>query len=450
MKQTTLDMTRGPLGRQIFRFSVPLMVSNVVQVLFNMSDIAVVGRFAGSTALGAVGSTATLVTLFTGFLMGVGNGVNALTARFFGARDEENLQKTVHTALLLCLLLGALLGAAGSALCRPLLTALHTKKVLLPGATLYLRIYFIGMPAVALYNFGSAVLNAAGDTKRPLYILLGAGILNVLLNLFFVIVCKLSVAGVALASILSQYLSAALIILMLFRTRDGYGLRLARLRLDGSKAGALLKLGLPCGIQYSIFGLANLFIQIGVNSFDATVVAGNSAAANADSLVYDVMAAFYTACSSFIGQNYGAGNRARIRKAYRCSLLYSFGAGAVLGGLLVLFGRQFLATLTPEADVIDAGMTRLMVMSCSYAFSAFMDATIASARGLGRSIFPTALVIAGCCVLRIVWVYTVFAWFGTMMSLYLVYIVSWVVTAIAELTYFAVIWRRVSAQLKAA
>ena len=291
MKQAALDMTRGPLGRQIFRFSVPLMVSNVVQVLFNMSDIAVVGRFAGSTALGAVGSTATLVTLFTGFLMGVGNGVNALTARFFGARDEENLQKTVHTALLLCLLLGALLGAAGSALCRPLLTALHTKKVLLPGATLYLRIYFIGMPAVALYNFGSAVLNAAGDTKRPLYILLGAGILNVLLNLFFVIVCKLSVAGVALASILSQYLSAALIILMLFRTRDGYGLRLARLRLDGSKAGALLKLGLPCGIQYSIFGLANLFIQIGVNSFDATVVAGNSAAANADSLVYDVMAA---------------------------------------------------------------------------------------------------------------------------------------------------------------
>lgn len=450
MKQTTLDMTRGPLGRQIFRFSVPLMVSNVVQVLFNMSDIAVVGRFAGSTALGAVGSTATLVTLFTGFLMGVGNGVNALTARFFGARDEENLQKTVHTALLLCLLLGALLGAAGCALCRPLLTALHTKKVLLPGATLYLRIYFIGMPAVALYNFGSAVLNAAGDTKRPLYILLGAGILNVLLNLFFVIVCKLSVAGVALASILSQYLSAALIILMLFRTRDGYGLRLARLRLDGSKAGALLKLGLPCGIQYSIFGLANLFIQIGVNSFDATVVAGNSAAANADSLVYDVMAAFYTACSSFIGQNYGAGNRARIRKAYRCSLLYSFGAGAVLGGLLVLFGRQFLSIFTPEADVIDAGMTRLMVMSCSYAFSAFMDATIAAARGLGRSIFPTALVIAGCCVLRIVWVYTVFAWFGTMMSLYLVYIVSWVVTAIAELTYFAVIWRRVSAQLKAA
>ncbi|MEI3130214.1 MAG: MATE family efflux transporter [Oscillospiraceae bacterium] len=192
----------------------------------------------------------------------------------------------------------------------------------------------------------------------------------------------------ALASILSQYLSAALIILMLFRTPDGYGLRLARLRLDGSKAGALLKLGLPCGIQYSIFGLANLFIQIGVNSFDATVVAGNSAAANADSLFYDVMAAFYTACSSFIGQNYGAGNRARIRKAYRCSLLYSFGAGAVLARLLVLFGRQFLATFTPEADAIDVRTTRLMVMSCSYAFSAFMDATIAAALGSGPQHLP--------------------------------------------------------------
>ena len=444
------NMTQGPLGRQILRFSVPLMLSNVLQVLFNMSDIAVVGRYAGSIALGAVGSTTTLVTLFTGFLMGIGNGVNVLTARFFGAQSEKHLRQTVHTSVLLCILMGILLLVIGSLFSRSMLELLHTKSELIDGAVLYLKIYFLGMPAVAIYNFGSGVLSAVGDTRRPLYILFGAGVLNVALNLFFVIVCQMDVAGVALASIISQYLSASCILVLLFTSRTGYGLQPKALRLTPDKARLLLKLGVPCGIQYSIFALASLFIQVGVNSFDAVMVAGNSAAANSDALVYDVMAAFCTACSSFIGQNYGAQNPDRIRRSYLVSLGYCFGVGALLGIALVVFGREFLSLFTTDAEVVAAGMTRLKVMAYSYAFSAFMDCTIAASRGLGRSVVPTIVVLVGCCVLRVCWVYTVFAHFSTILSLYLVYICSWVITAIAEILYFIHAYRQTKAQCLAA
>ena len=449
MKIRSQNMTEGPLGRQILRFSIPLMISNVLQVLFHMSDIAVVGRFAGPVALGAVGSTATLVTLFTGFFMGFGNGVNVLTARCFGAKRQEDLRQTVHTSALICLLFGVILLAAGLLFGRDLLELLNTKAELIEGAALYLRVYFWGMPAVALYNFGSGVLSAVGDTKRPLYILLGAGVLNVVLNLLFVIGFRMDVAGVALASVVSQYLSATLIILALFRGREAYNLRWRAMTVNGRKAAMLLRLGLPCGLQYAIFAIANLFIQVGVNTFDATTVSGNSAAANADGLVYDMMAAFCTACSSFIGQNYGAGKRERIRKSYFISVAYSFGVGALLGLGLVLFGRQFLGLFTTEPAVIDAGMKRLTVMGCSYAVSAFMDVTIAASRGLGKSVVPTIFVIVGCCVLRIVWVYTVFAWWPTMTVLYAVYILSWVLTSVAEILYFTKCYRAVCAGLTA-
>ncbi len=275
-----------------------------------------------------------------------------------------------------------------------------------------------------------------------MYYLTTAGIINIILNLFFVIVCHLDVAGVALASIISQYVSAILILSALFRSKEAYGLRLSKLRPNAKKASAILTVGFPSAVQYGIFQLANLFIQFGVNTFDATMVAGNSAAANADGLVYDVMAAFYTACSSFIGQNYGARNKDRVRKTYFITLAYSFGAGAVIGLTLELFGRQFLGLFTPEAAVIDAGMKRLVIMGFSYAFSAFMDNAIAASRGLGKSVVPTIIVIMGSCVFRIVWVYTIFAWFGTIPSLYLLYIFSWSITAIVEMIYFKSEYRR--------
>lgn len=436
------SMTEGSLPKKIMLFSVPLIFSNVLQVLFNMADVAVVGRFAGPNSLGAVGSTSILVTLFTGFLIGMGNGVNVLTARFYGAKRRKDVKETVHTSFVVCIAIGILILILGVLFSRKLLELLNTKDELIGGAALYLKIYFLGIPAMAVYNFGSGVLSAVGDTKRPLYYLLTAGIINVILNLFFVIVCRLDVAGVAISTIISQYISAVLIIRALFKSEENYGLRLSDMKVSKVKMSALLSLGLPAGLQYAIFAIANLFIQASVNSFDATVVSGNAAAANSDGLVYDVMSAFYIACSSFISQNYGAGKKRRILKSYFICLAYSFGAGAILGGLLLLFGRQFLSFFTADKAVQDSGMMRLQIMGFSYAVSAFMDSAIAAARGLGKSLMPTIIVIMGSCVFRIVWIYTIFAHYHTITSLYLLYIFSWAVTAVAAIAYFAWCYRR--------
>ena len=430
------NLTEGPLGRQILIFSLPLVLSNLLQALFNMSDIAVVGRFAGSQALGSVGSTTIFVTLMTGFLIGLGGGINVLVARFYGAQHPKDVSKAVHSALLVSLAAGVLLLVVGVVFSPALMRLLGTKPDLIDGAILYLRIYFLGMPAMAVYNFGNGVFSAVGNTRKPLVYLSIAGVLNILLNLFFVIVCRMSVAGVALASILTQYLSAGLIVRALLRSEGCYGLRREQLRLDPAMTRSILGLGVPAGCQNAIFALANLFIQASINTFDTVVVSGNSAAANADPLVYDVMAAFYTACSSFMSQNYGAGKRSRVRRSYFISLGYSFGIGLALGLALVAFGPAFLSLFTTEPEVAAAGMQRLVVMGLSYPISAFMDCTIAASRGLGRTIAPTVIVILGSCVFRVIWVYTVFAFFGTLLSLYLLFVCSWTITAIAEIAYF--------------
>ncbi len=447
MKQDAKDLTQGKLGKQILIFSLPLMLSNVLQVLFNMADIAVIGQFAGSLSLGSVGSTSILVAMFTGFLIGVSGGINVLAALHLGAKNRKEVTETVHTAALLSLMIGVILTLIGVCFARNVLELLNTKPELIDGAVLYIRIYFLGMPALAIYNFGNAVFSAVGDTKRPLRYLALAGVVNIVLNLFFVIVCHMDVAGVALASIISQYLSAVMILAALFRTREVYGLRLKQLRLTRGKVKDILGIGLPSGLQNAIFQIANLFIQVGVNSFSTTMVSGNSAAANADALVYDVMAAFYTACSSFMGQNYGAKKKGRILKSYFVSLVYSFGIGLVMGVTLVCFGETFLALFTREPAVIEAGMKRLTIMGLSYAVSAFMDCTIAASRALGKSLVPTIIVFMGSCVFRVIWVYTIFAYFNTIPSLYLLYVFSWSITAIAEIIYFVKVYRERMAEL---
>jgi putative MATE family efflux protein len=440
MKQTTKevrhDLTQGPLGKQILLFSVPLMMSNLLQVLFNMADIAVVGRYAGAVALGAVGSTTTLVTLFTGLLIGLSGGINVVVAHYLGAKKEDDVRETVHTAALISLFIGIGILLFGVLFTRWILTTMNTKTELIEGAVLYLRIYFLGMPALAIYNYGNAVFSASGDTRKPLLYLSAAGIINVILNLFFVIGCKLDVAGVAAASIISQYTSAILIVRALFHCEECFALRLSDLRLHRDKAQRILGLGVPSGLQNGIFQLANLFIQAGVNTFSATMVAGNAAAANADGLVYDAMAAFYTACSSFMGQNRGAGKKDRMLKSYFISLAYAFGTGAVLGILLVISGPAFLGIFTKEPAVIECGMKRLTIMGFSYCISAFMDGAIAASRGIGKSVGPTVIVIMGSCVFRIIWIYTIFAHFRTIESLYLLYVFSWSITAFAEILYF--------------
>ena len=325
MASKSHDLTHGPLVQQIILFSLPLMATNVLQVLFNMSDVAVVGQFAGPEALGSVGSTSILVSLFTGFLIGMGSGVNVVVARYIGARHDQDVHEAVHTSLILSLIVGVIIMALGFLFTPAMLSMLGTKPVLMAGAVSYLRIYCLGMPAMAVFNFGNAVLSAAGDTKKPLYFLSMAGVINILLNLFFVIVCHLAAAGVALASIISQYISAALVILSLRRSGSVVRLERSMLRIEPHKAKQVLSLSIPAGLQNAIFAIANLFIQAGVNSFDELMVEGNAAAANADALVYDVMAAIYTACSSFMSQNYGAGKRKRIIHSYFISMVFSFG-----------------------------------------------------------------------------------------------------------------------------
>lgn len=432
----THDMTEGPLAKQIMVFSIPLIFTNLLQVFFSIADVAIVGRFSGTVALGAVGSTAILITMFTGFLMGIGGGINVLTARYIGEKDKQSLSETIHTASIVALFFGILFLVIAHGLGRVILSIMNTKPDYLNDAVTYLRMYSLGMPALALYNFGSAVLSAAGDTKRPMLYLTFAGILNVLMNLIFVLLFHMSAAGVGLASALSQYAAAGLVLAALIKEKSGIRLSFRKIRLNKEKAKALLALGIPSGAQNSIFALANIIIQSAVNSFDAVTVAGISASMNADSIVYDVMAAFYTAASSFMSQNYGAKKPRRILQSYKLCVAYSTVAAILFSAVLLLIGKSFLMIFTADPNVAQAGMQRMTIMCISYAFSGLMDCTIAASRGLGKSFGPMIIVMLGSCVFRVIWVYTIFAIFHTVLSLYLLYIFSWTLTGLAELWYF--------------
>ncbi len=443
-----IQMTEGSLWKNMLLFSIPLMLSQLLQVLFNMADVAVVGKFSSAEALGAVGSTAILVTLFTGFIIGMGSAVNVRVAQHLGAGDKERTAASIRTSFVICLVTGVIITALCLLSARFMLELLGTKDDLIDGAVLYFRIYALGMPALGIFNFGNGVLSANGDTKRPLVYLMIAGVLNVLFNLFFVIICGMAEDGVALASIITQYVSAVLILIHMAHQNDDCTFRLRDLKAgsDGLERKRILGLGIPAGLQNAIFAVANLFIQGAVNSFDSVMVEGNSAAANSDAIIYNVMAAFYTACSTFMGQNMGAGKRDRALKSYFIGTAYSFAAGAVLGGALFLFGREFLSLFANEEAVIEAGLQRTQIMCFSYAVSALMDCAIAACRGIGKSLAPTVIVVMGSCVFRVAWIYTVFAHFRTIPSLYLLYIFSWTITSVAEIIYFAVSYKKFTAR----
>ena len=439
----SVNMTEGSLWKNMLLFSLPLMLTQVLEVLFNLSDVTIAGKFADYRALGAVGSTTLLVSLFTGLLIGMGSGVNVAVARGLGMGDRQRVEKTVHTSFVLCAAIGVVLCLICVLLARPMLALLHTKDELMDGAVLYLKIYALSMPAMAVYNCGNGIMSAVGDTRRPLLYLSVAGVLNVVLNLFFVIRCHMAAEGVAIASVIAQCLSALLIVLHLLRRKDACRLELRRLRVHPREARRVLAIGIPTGLQNAIFAVANLFVQVGLNSFDAVTVSGSSAAANADTLLFNMMAAFYTGCASFVSRNWGAGKTERIVKSYLVSMCYAAGVGAVCGLLLLFFGRSFLGLFANETEVIDAGMQRLRIMSFSYVVSPLMDASIAASRGIGKSVGPTVIVILGSCVFRVIWVYTVFAWLGTITSLYLLYIFSWAITGAAEIVYFRRSYKKV-------
>ena len=445
-KHNDIQITEGSLWKNMLIFSIPLMLSQLLQVLFNMADVAVVGKFSSEKALGAVGSTTILVSLFTGFLIGMGSAVNVRVANYLGAKDRKLTSASIRTSFVICLALGLVIMVLCLLSARFMLELLGTKDDLMEGAVLYFRIYALGMPALGIFNFGNGVLSAAGDTKRPLAYLMIAGILNVIFNLIFVIAFKMAEDGVALASIITQYVSAILILIHMRKKAEEctFSLRDLKEGLDKNEAKRIIELGIPAGLQHAIFAIANLFIQSAVNSFDSIMVEGNSAAANADAIIYNVMAAFYTACSTFMGQNLGAGKRKRVVKSYFIGITYSFIIGAILGAALFIFGRAFLSLFANEEAVIEAGLQRTKIMSFSYAFSAFMDCTIAACRGIGKSLAPTIIVIMGSCVFRVVWIYTIFAHFKTIPSLYLLYIFSWGITAIAEIICFIISYKKLN------
>ena len=437
------SLTVGSISKNMLFFSLPLVCTNLLQVLFNMVDIAVVGKFAGTTALGAVGSTPQLIFLFTGLLMGLGSGVNVVTAYYIGAKDRKSVGETVHTGFLLCLATGLLLLFVGGFFGRTILSTMNTKADLIEDAVLYFRIYMISMPAASLYNFGNAIFSATGDTKKPLYFLLASGLVNVVLDLVFVIPLGMGVAGVALATVISQYISAFLVISALFRAHGHIRLCFSHFRIEKSKLRRLVAIGIPAGLQNAIFAFANVFVQIGVNSFDSIMVAGNSASANVDPLIYNVMAAFYVACATFIGQNYGAQNKSRVKNSYLIATFFAFFVAFVLGGLLFIFGRDVMSLFSSDSAVISAALHRVKIMAFSYCVSAFMDNSIAACRGLGKTFLPSIFVFLGSCVFRIAWIYTVFAYFGTIEALFLLYIFSWGITGIFEIAYFIHIFKKV-------
>lgn len=439
-KKYEIDMCSGSVFKKMLLFAIPLMCSSILQLLFNAADIVVVGRFAGDNALAAVGSNSALINLLTNLFVGLSIGSNVLTAQYYGAKKDTDLKETVHTSMLISIYSGLILTVIGILGARVLLEMMQAPPEVLDLAVLYLRIYFVGMTSTMVYNFGSAILRAVGDTKRPLYYLLGAGIINVILNLFFVIACKMGVAGVALATAVSQTISAVLVVRCLIQEQSGIHLELKELAISKEKFFRIMRIGLPAGFQGTVFSLSNVVIQSAVNSFGNIAVAGNSAAANIEGFVYMAMNAFYQATISFTSQNYGASQYKRIYKILFAGELYVIITGIVLGNLAVFLGDSLLGIYSPSTEVIAAGMARLKIICTVYALCGVMDVLVGALRGIGYSVVPMIVSLIGACGLRLLWVATIFkiSQYHNLTTVYLSYPITWTITLTVHAITFAV------------
>ncbi len=443
-KTYEIDMCSGAILPKLLQFALPLMFSSILQLLFNAADIIVVGRWAGDNSLAAVGSNASIIGLLTNLFIGLSVGANILAARFYGAREEENLRQTVHTALLVSLLGGMLLAVTGALGAHTILIWMQSPPEVLDLATLYLRIYFLGMPATMLYNFGAALLRAVGDTRRPLYYLTLAGVINVVLNLFFVIVCHLDVAGVAIATVASQCVSALLVLRCLTKAGGAVRLDLRQLKIHPVRLRQIMRVGIPAGIQGVLFSLSNVVIQSSINSFGETVMAGNAAANNIETFIYASVNAFYQANISFTSQNLGAGRIDRIRPIMLRALGCAAVTGGVLGWLTVLLGPHLLGIYSDSAPVISAGMDRIRIVCTLYALCGLMDVIVGSIRGMGYAVTPMLVTLIGACGLRLLWIAVLFQIpeYHTIHTVYISYPVSWTVTFLAQLVCYSLGMRR--------
>lgn len=441
-KSYEINMCEGPILGKVLIFSIPLMLSGILQLLFNAADVIVVGRFAGSQSLAAVGSTSALINLLINVFMGFSVGVNVLVARYYGGRKERDVSETVHTAVTLSLVCGLILVAVGLALTRPLLELMGTPDDVIDKAVLYMQIYFIGMPANMLYNFGSAILRAVGDTKRPLYYLSAAGVVNVILNLISVIIFHMDVAGVALATIISQAISAVCVLRCLMRHESCLKIRLGELKIHKEKLMGIVKVGLPAGMQGAIFSISNVLIQSSVNSFGSIAMAGNTAAQNIEGFIYNAMVAVYQANLSFTSQNYGAGKFSRINRIMFICIGVVSVVGFSIGVLAYGAGNSLLSIYSSDPEVIAYGMTRLQIIGLTYFTCGIMDTMVGSIRGIGYSVLPMLVSLTGACLFRIIWIFTIFQWSHTLLTLYISYPASWVLTATAHIVCFFLIRKK--------
>ena len=441
-KKHEMDMTNGGIFGKMIVFTIPVVLTGLLQLLYNAADIAVVGRFSGKEALAAVGAAGPLTNLLLNFFMGLATGSNIVLANAYGEGNKKKISDTVHTSALLSIICGIFLGILGLFVSRPLLLLMKTPSDAIELSALYMKIIFLGMPALLVYNFGAAMLRAIGDTKRPLYILVFTGLVNVVLNLILVIPFKMSVAGVAIATIVSQYLSAIFVLRCFLKADGSYRLSLSELKIEKRALTRILTFGIPGGIQSTVFSISNSLIQSAINGFGSVAVAGNSVAANIEGFIYTAENSVTQATISFTGQNFGAGKVDRIKKIFIWSCLISMAIGGVLSGLALLFAVPLSKIYTSSAEVIEYAVLRMKYICPAYILCALMDVTVGSLRGMGKSITSMLSCILGVCGIRITWVLTVFKLFPTLPVLYLSYTASWLGTATILIIAFILTFKK--------
>jgi len=437
-----IDMTEGPLLPKILAFSGPLILTGILQLLYNAADVIVVGNFAGHEALAAVSSTGSLINLLVNVFMGLSVGASVVIARNYGARDVVAMRKAEHTAMTVALFMGIGVGIFGFLLAKPMLRLMDSPPDVIDGAALYVRIYFLGMPANMLYNFGAAAMRAVGDTRRPMYYLMIAGLVNVLLNLLLVIVFRMAVAGVAIATVASQVVSMVLVLFCLFRTRGVTQLNLHECRIDGKSLKEIIRIGLPAGLQGSLFSISNVLIQSSVNSFGSLVVAGNGVACNIEGFVYTAMNAQHQADMTFASQNYGAGKADRVQRTMWCCLGCVTVIGLGMGLLIRAFGPRLMSLYNSDPQVIANGLIRMNLIMPTYFLCGLMDVMVGQLRGIGYSVMPMVVSLTGACLFRIVWILTVFAQQHTLTVLYLSYPISWFITFVIHILCYIIFARK--------
>lgn len=444
INKNEIDMTSGNLFKKILVFSVPIIFSSVLQLLYNAADLIVCGQFGSEHSVGAISATNSLINLIIQLFMGLSVGANVLMARCFGAKQQEKAQRVVSTAMIMSVVIGVVLGVFGALCSRYFLRWMNTADDVIDLSTQYLAIYFCGLPFTLIYNFGSSLMRAVGDTKRPFYFLAAAGVINVGLNLLFVIVFRMDVAGVALATIISQAVSAVCIVVCMAKNKGFFRLSFKQLRFYGKEAGEIVRIGLPAGVQSAIFSLSNVLIQSSVNSLGTVTMDGNGASSSIEGFVHAAMNSVAQACLAFVSANFAVGNWRNIKKVALYTTLLVLIFGLSLGILVAVFGRQLLAIYVGNPDAIQVGYSRLILISLTHFTCGIMDVFAYSLRGMGYSLTPTIVSLCGVCGVRIIWIYTFFAMpeLHNLQGLAISYPVSWVITFLAHFVGFCVLFRK--------